>query len=372
MTGAEVHLKCENLQRTGSFKIRGAYNRLAALSQAAPGLKRRGVVAASAGNHAQGVALAASLLGLPATVYMPEGTSLAKLAATQGYGAAIRLQGQSYDEAYQAALAFQQRSQGTLVHAFDDPAVMAGQGTIACEVLDEKPDIDAIVVPVGGGGLIAGIATAAKAISPRVQVVGVQSAAVDAVRAAFHPAPSGGRPATTIADGIAVKAPGQLTLPIIRDLVDDVVAVDDEAIAHAIVLLLERCKLVVEGAGAVGLAALLSGALDLAGRKVAVVLSGGNIDINLVDRIIEHGLATAGRYLVFETWLPDRPGELVELLRIVRDQRINVLSVEHRRPAAFPEVEVMLTVETRDESHGRRLLQRLRSAGYRVNRLKLG
>jgi threonine dehydratase len=353
-TGAEVFLKCENLQRTGSFKIRGAYNRLALLTAAE---RQRGVIAASAGNHAQGVALAARLLGIEAMVFMPESTPLAKVAATQGYGATVRLEGQAYSDACEAALRHQARSKSIFIHPFDDEAVIAGQGTVGHEILDELPDVEAIVVPVGGGGLISGIAAAAKALRPAVEVFGVRAAL------------AGG---TTIADGINVREEGELTQPLIQQFVDDVVAVGEEDISRAIVMLLERSKLVVEGAGAVGLAALLSGRLRLDGRKVAVVLSGGNIDMNLMARVIEHGLATAGRYLIFETWLPDKPGELLKVLRLLVDERINILSVEHRRPASFPEVEVMLTVETRDAAHGEHLLDGLRQRGYRVHRLELG
>ena len=367
ITGAQVHIKCENLQRTGSFKIRGAYTRLRKLGVAG---RERGVIAASAGNHAQGVALAARLLGMTATVFMPESTPLAKVAATQGYGATVRLEGSTYEEAHEAALREQERSGAVFVHPFDDENVIAGQGTIACEILETLPAADAIVVPVGGGGLIAGIAVAAKALRPSIRVFGVQAALADAVRARLkgeHPREASA--SATIADGINVREPGSLTMPLIASIVDDVVTVEEEAISHAMLLLLERAKLVVEGAGAVGLASLLAGRLRLPGKTVAVVLSGGNVDVNLMARVIEHGLATSGRYLIFETWLPDKPGELLRVLQVLRDERVNILSVEHRRPASFPEVEVMLTVETRDEAHGERLMEDLRSRGYRVNRL---
>jgi threonine dehydratase len=370
LAGADVYLKCENLQRTGSFKIRGAYNRLSRLTAAE---RKRGVIAASAGNHAQGVAMAARLLGLPATVFMPESTPLAKVAATQGYGARIRIEGDSYEEASAAALRERASSGAVLVHPFDDEAVMAGQGTIACEILEDVPEVDAIVVPVGGGGLIAGIAVAAKALRPAVRVFGVEAALADAVRTRLSGESRTAQPAgATIADGINVREPGSLTLPLIERLVEDVVTVEEEDISRAVVMLLERSKLVVEGAGAVGLAALLSDRLALSGQRVAVVLSGGNIDVTLMARIIEHGLATSGRYLVFETWLQDRPGELLKVLQILMDERANILSVEHRRPASFPEVEVMLTVETRDFGHAERLLARLREQGYRVERLEVG
>lgn len=370
MTGAHVYLKCENLQRTGSFKIRGAYNRLA---QLAPAERRKGVVAASAGNHAQGVALAARLLKIKSTVFMPESTPLAKVAATEGYGAEVRLEGGTYDEALESAVHHQERSRAIFVSAFDDEAIIAGQGTIGLELLEDLPELDAIVVPIGGGGLISGIACAAKALQPKMKVYGVQAALCDPVRARFHGSPAQPRSKrSTIADGIAVRQEGAITMPLIRETVDDVIAVSEEEISQAIVLLLERAKLVVEGAGAVGLAALLSSRLQLAGQKVAVVLSGGNIDINLMAKAIEHGLAMSGRYLIFETWLPDKPGELLQVLQILREQRVNILSVEHRRPASFPEVEVMLTVETRDMDHGEHLLAGLRSRDYRVTRLELG
>ena len=370
LTGAEVHLKCENLQRTGSFKIRGAYNRLAQLSDAEC---KRGVVAASAGNHAQGVALAARLLGLEATVFMPQSTALAKVAATQGYGAAVRIEGATLEAAFEAALHEGRRARAVFIHAYDDEAIIAGQGTIGCEIVDALPEVDAIVVPVGGGGLIAGIATAAKALRPEVRVFGVEATLASAVRDRLKgqpPAPAG--VAATIADGINVREPGAIALPLIASLVDDVLTVEEEDISRAMLMLLERSKLVVEGAGAVGLAALLAGRLQLPGKAVAVVLSGGNVDVNLMARIIEHGLATSGRYLIFETWLPDKPGELLRVLQVLLDERVNILNVEHRRPASFPEVEVMLTVETRDAAHGDHLLATLRAGGWRVNPIELG
>ena len=354
LAGRPVVLKAEYLQRTGSFKIRGAYNRLSLLS---PAERKRGVVAVSAGNHAQGVALAAQLLGIQATVFMPESTPLAKVAATQGYGATVRLEGQRYEDAFAAAIEEQARGHATFIHPFDDEAVIAGQGTIGCEIVDQLPGVEAVIVPIGGGGLMAGIATAAKALKRDVRVFGVEASAVTEHHA-------------TIADGINVSLQGRLTQPAIEQLVDDIVHVEEEDISRAIVMLLERAKLVVEGAGAVGLAALLGGQLKLPGQQVAVVLSGGNIDVNLMARIIEHGLATAGRYLMFETWLPDQPGELLKVLRVLLDERVNILSVEHRRPASFPEVEVMLTVETRDFAHGERLLDQLRRHSYRVERLE--
>jgi len=371
MAGAEVYLKCENLQRTGSFKIRGAYNRMATLP---PEEGKRGVLAASAGNHAQGVALAARLLGLHATVFMPANASLAKVAATQGYGATVRLEGEGYDEAFAAAMREQAATGAVFIHPFDDEAVIAGQGTIGCEVLADLPAVDALIVPVGGGGLISGIAVAAKALAPSVKVYGVEAAEADAVRLRLHASKPKSQASSfsTIADGIAVRQPGTIAFDLIKQLVEDVVTVSEEEISQSIIMLLERAKLVVEGAGAVGLAALLSGRLKLAGKKVVVVLSGGNIDINLAARLIEHGLATAGRYLIFETSLTDKPGELMKLLASLLEERVNVLSIEHLRPSSFPEVAVMLTVETRDTAHGDRLLARLRQRGYRVSRVPTG
>lgn len=366
---ASIYIKCENLQRTGSFKIRGAYNCLSALSAAE---RRSGVITASAGNHAQGVALAASLQGISATIFMPISTPLAKVAATQSYGADIQLVGDSYEEAQEAALAFQAEHGGTYIHPFDNELVMAGQGTIALEILEDLPDVDAIVAPLGGGGLLSGIATAAKALKPALAVYGVEAAAASCFAASLEQGQAMTVPVlATIADGIAVQRPGKLTFEAVQRLVDGVVTVEEEMISSAMVLLLERAKLTVEGAGAVGLAALLGQRLNLHGKKVAVVLSGGNIDISLMARVIDHGLATAGRYLIFETWLPDRPGELVKVLQPLIEERANILGVEHRRPVSFPEVAVMLTVETRDLQHGEHLLELLRQRGYRVKRVEL-
>ncbi|MDE3078190.1 MAG: threonine ammonia-lyase, partial [Chloroflexota bacterium] len=368
--GAHVFLKCENLQRTGSFKVRGAYYRLGALSATE---RRQGVIAASAGNHAQGVALAAWLQNIRATIFMPEATPLAKVAATEGYGALVRLGGSSFEEAERAAKDFQRANGGIFIHPFDDELVMAGQGTIALEILDQLPQVDSIIVPVGGGGLISGIATAAKALKPSIKIFGAEIAVTGAFTESLkrgYPVATENRP--TIAEGVAVHEPGKLTFEIVRQLVDEVVSVDEEMISAAMVALLERAKLTVEGAGAVGLAALLGRRLSLPGENVVAVLSGGNVDINLMARIIDHGLATAGRYLIFETWLPDRPGELLKILKPLKEERANILGVEHRRPVSFPEVAVMLTVETRDLEHGERLLELLRRRGYRVNRLELG
>ena len=367
LTGCAVYLKEENLQRGGSFKLRGALNRLLTLPAAE---RQRGVITASAGNHGQGVAIAAGIVGCRATVVMPLSAPLAKVEATRGYGARVVLHGASYDDAHEHAHRLAATRGLVYVPAFDDLAVMAGQGTVALEMLAAVPDLEALVVPVGGGGLIGGMATVAKAHEPPPRVFGVQAAGAAAAVAAFHtgrlqPTPD----VHTFADGIAVKAPSALTLAQLRACVDDVVTVSDDWIAEAVVLLMERTKQVVEGAGAAGLAALLAGRLPLEGARVGVVLSGGNIDLTTIDRVVQHGLTAAGRYLVFRTRLEDRPGELVRLSRVLARERVNILEVRHHvRGVALGvnEVELELTVETRNVAHGEQVLARLRAAGYVV------
>jgi threonine dehydratase len=367
ITGADIYLKAENMQRSGSFKVRGASYKLSRLSQEE---YSRGVIAASAGNHAQGVAIAAAQYHIPCTIVMPETAPLAKVTATQGYGAEVVLHGFTYDDAYQYCLELQQASGATFIHAFDDPDIIAGQGTLGLEMLSDLPDADALVVPIGGGGLIAGIAIAARALRPNIKIIGVQAAGAAGCRVSLDAGEISTLPSiTTIADGIAVKRPGALTFPVIQRLVDDVVLVNDEAIIGAVLLLMERSKMLVEGAGAAGVAALLSGAIKLEGQKVLVPLSGGNIDINLVGRFIEHGLATAGRYFVIHTRLTDRPGELMRLLGIIAEMRINVIDVRHQRISSrlpIMQREETLTLETRDRAQCEQLLQQLRAAGYVV------
>ena len=367
MTGAEIYLKSEHMQRGGSFKVRGASYKISRLSEEQ---RQAGVIAASAGNHAQGVAIAAAQYRIPCTIVMPENAPLAKVTATQGYGAQVVLHGATYDDAYQRCLELQEELGATYIHAFDDPDIIAGQGTLGLEMLNDLPDADAIVVPIGGGGLISGIAIAAKALRPNITVIGVQAAGAASTRAALDAGELRTLPAiTTIADGIAVKRPGELTFEIIRQLVDEVVVVEDEAIIGAVLFLMERNKMLVEGAGAVGVAAFLSGTLRLPGKKVLVPLTGGNIDINLVGRFIEHGLAAAGRYFVIHTCLVDRPGELMRLLEIIADMRINVIDVRHQRISSrlpIMQREETLTLETRDRAQCEQLLDRLRAAGYVV------
>jgi threonine dehydratase len=351
--GRKVWLKAENLQRTGSFKVRGAVNKLSLLG---PEERRAGVIAASAGNHGQAVAWAARELEVNATVFMPQDAPMAKVEATRNYGAQTVLGGAGFDEAMAAAIDRARETPATFVHAFEDEAIIAGQGTIGLELADELSDVGTFVLPVGGGGLAAGIAIALRALRPHVRIVGVQAGKT-----------GGG----TIADGIAVKHPGELTMSILGDLLDDLVHVEDEAIAEAITVLLERAKLVVEGAGAASTAALLAGAVGGTG-DVCVLLSGGNIDPTMLISVMRHGLTLAGRYLVFRTRIPDRPGGLVELLELIAAERGNVVSVEHHREGMeidVVETEVSLTVITRDAAHCGELVTALESRGYTVARL---
>ncbi len=362
--GGPVLLKCENLQRTGSFKIRGAYVRIARLDDAE---RARGVVAASAGNHAQGVALAAQLLGAEALVFMPEGAPLPKVEATRAYGATVRFAGHTVDEAMAEALAYAEQRGSVFIHPFDHPDVIAGQGTIGLEVLDAVPDVATVVVSVGGGGLVSGIAAAVKAERPGIRVVGVQAegaAAYPASVAAGQPVPLDRM--ATMADGIAVGCPGLLTLRHVQTLVDDVLTVSDEALSRALLLCLERAKLVVEPAGVAAVAAIQENPGEFEPPVVAV-LSGGNIDPLLLLRVIRHGLIAAGRYLSFTLRVPDRPGELAKLLGVLAETAANVLDVEHTRTGRalhLDEVEVSLQLETRGPAHCDEVLARLRTAGY--------
>ena len=367
--GCDVFLKHENQQRTGSFKIRGAYTKLQSLSQEQ---REAGVLAPSAGNHAQAVAFASRLAGVPATVFMPGAASLAKVGATEGYGARVELAGDSVDDAVVAAQAEAARTGATLIHPFDDPAVVTGQGTVGLEILEDLPDVDTVVVPLGGGGLLSGIASAIKSQHPQVRVIGVQAAGcapyVSSLgKGEIEPV----HQTTTIADGIAVKRPGELTFSLIRELVDDVVTVTDAEIGQAIVHLLERSKAVVEGAGAVGLAAILAGRVT--GRKVVAVLSGGNIDTPLLMQVIRFGLTNQGRYLVIRTRLIDRPGQLMELLKVISDAHVNILVVSHHRESvevAVAETGIELILDTRDEAHAEQIVALVRSHGYPVTRMR--
>jgi threonine dehydratase len=364
--GGPVDLKCENLQRAGSFKIRGAYVRLSRLSDEE---RARGVVAASAGNHAQGVALAASMLGVPTTVFMPVGAPLPKVSATRGYGADIRFVGASVDEALVAAREFSAQTGAVLIHPFDHVDVVAGQGTVGLEILEQRPDVRTVVVCTGGGGLLAGVAVAVKAVRPDVRVVGVQAAGAAAYPgslAVHHPVSLAHM--STMADGIAVGRPGDVPFALVDELVDEVRIVDDEAIARALVLTLERSKLVVEPAGAAGLAAVLDDPASF-DPPVVVVVSGGNVDPLLLLRVIRHGLAAGGRYTTLRVRVPDRPGSLAGLLATLADADANVVEVEHARidpRLSLNEVEIEVQVETRGLAHRDEVLAALGAAGYHV------
>lgn len=366
----KVYLKCENLQRTGAYKLRGAYNRLSQLSAEE---KARGVVAASAGNHAQGVAFAARELGIKATIFMPLGAALPKLQATRRYGAEVVLEGDTFDATQEAARAFVEQTGAVFIPPFDHPAIIEGQGTVALEMLDAAPEIETLVVAIGGGGLASGVAAAAKQRAERegrtIRVVGVQSECTSS----FLPSLEAGHPVTiqtrpTIADGIAVARPGDLTFEAVRRYVDDIVTVSDDDIARAIVMLLERTKLVVEPAGAAGVAAMLAGAVRASG-PTATILSGGNIDPLLLQRVIGHGLAASSRYLKLRILLPDIPGQLVRTASIVAGKNANVVEVIHTRHATelpISDVELELHIETRGIEHGQEVVQALRDAGYVV------
>lgn len=366
LAGTPVLLKCENLQRTGSFKPRGAYVRIARLTDAE---RANGVVAASAGNHAQGVALAARITGASATVFMPEGAPIPKERATRGYGADVIFAGRTVDESLAAAHEHADRTGAVLIHPFDHPDVIAGQGTLGLEVLEQVPDVRTVVVPVGGGGLLAGMALAIKARRPDVRVVGVQAegaAAYPGSLAAGGPVPLDSM--KTMADGIAVGRPGELTFAAVRQYVDEIRTVSEESISRALLALLERAKLVVEPAGAVGVAALLDDPQAFEG-PVVTVLSGGNIDPLLLSKVIRHGLAADGRYLVLRVVLSDAPGALAVLLALIAEAGANVVHVSHGRtdPAlSLDEVEVLLQLETRGRAHAATLMDRLAEGGYRV------
>jgi threonine dehydratase len=364
--GGPVWFKCENLQRAGSFKIRGAYVRIHNLPEHE---RARGVVAASAGNHAQGVALAATLHEIPSTVFMPEGAPLPKVAATESYGAQVRFAGTTVDEALVAARAYAEQTGAAFIHPFDHPDVIAGQGTVALEILEQCPDVNTVLVGLGGGGLLSGMATAFRALRPQTRVIGVQAAAASS----WEPSLKAGEPVSiggmaTMADGIAVGRPGDLTFQVVGECGVEVRTVSEEAISRALLLLLERNKLVVEPAGAVGVAALLE-MVEKLEPPIVAVLSGGNVDPLLLLRLIRHGLSSAGRFLSLRLRVPDRPGSLAQLLSEIAATDANVVDVEHGRMApnlTIGEVEVGLTVETRGPSHAAAVLKRLHDAKYRI------
>ncbi|HEV7167208.1 MAG TPA: threonine ammonia-lyase [Micrococcaceae bacterium] len=366
--GSDVYLKCENLQRAGSFKVRGAYVRMAKLS---PAERARGVVAASAGNHAQGVAVAAKSLGISARIFMPLGVALPKLAATRGHGAEVVLHGHNVDEALAEAQRYADETGAVFVHPFDNVDVVAGQGTIGLEIIEQIPDVDTVLMGVGGGGLLAGVAVAIKAraqeLGREIRIIGVQ-----AENAAAYP-PSLAADAlvplkrvSTMADGIAVGRPGQLPFSIIRELVDDVVTVSEDSLARALIFLLERTKMVVEPAGAVGVAALMDGKIENPGTT-AVVLSGGNIDPMLMLKVIQRGLAAAGRFMTVRMMLDDRPGSLATISRIIAENDANVTGVDHTRVGgsiSMGDVSITVNLETKGHEHGEQVLTALRAEGF--------
>ncbi|WP_439592218.1 threonine ammonia-lyase [Microbacterium sp.] len=368
LLGVPVHLKLENLQRTGSFKIRGATYRLSRLTAEE---RARGVVAASAGNHAQGVSLAAQELGIPATIFMPLGVPVPKLLATRGYGADVVLEGATVETPLRLAAEFAERTGAVLIHPFDHADIIAGQGTLGLELYDQVPDLETVVLGIGGGGLIAGVAAALKARAAAdgrsIRIIGVQaenSAAYPSSLAAGHPLDVATKP--TIADGIAVARPGNLPFEIIRELVDEVVTVSDDDIARALLMLLERAKQVVEPAGAVGVAAILAGKVDASGPTVSV-LSGGNIDPLLLQRVVAHGLSASGRYMSLQIPLPDRPGQLARVSELLAQAGANVIEVLHTRHGQglqISEVILQLSVETRGEEHRAHVIATLEAAGY--------
>jgi threonine dehydratase len=368
IVGGPVFVKCENLQRTGSFKIRGAYNRISRLDEAE---KRTGVVAASAGNHAQGVALAATLNRTPATVFMPAAASLPKVEATKRYGAEVVLTGKDFGAAYESARAFSEERGSVFVDPFDHPHVIAGQGTVGCEIAEQLDDFKTVIVPVGGGGLISGVSAALRALRDDLRIVGVQAEGA----ASYPPSLEQKHPIalehmSTIADGIAANCPGDLTFAHVSSLVDEVVCVSDEAIAEALVLAAERMKLVLEPAGAAGVAAAMQEAGNLE-PPVVVVLSGGNIDPLLLQRVVRFGLSASGRYFAFHTRLDDQSGELHRLLGLIAEMDANVVSVEHHREGIgvqLLEVDVALHVETRGPEHIDEVVGRLDEAGYVIKR----
>ena len=367
--GSEVLLKCENLQRTGSYKLRGAYNLISSLSDEE---RARGVVAASAGNHSQGVARAAQALGIKATIFMPVGVALPKLQATQDYGAEVVLAGSIFNEALKAAKDFVAETGAVFIPPFDHPKVVTGQGTLGLDILDQVPDVDTVIVPIGGGGLISGVASAIKqrsALEGRtVRIIGVQAENA----AAYPPSLAAGKPVKidvlpTISDGIAVATPGTLNFEIIQATVDEVVTVSDDDTARALVMLLERAKLVVEPAGAVAAAAILAGKVSGTGKTIAI-LSGGNIDPMLLQRIVAHGLAASERYLKLRIMLPDRPGQLARTAELVAEANANVVEVVHTRHGKFQinEAELELHIETRGSDHRTAVMKKLTDAGYKI------
>jgi threonine dehydratase len=370
LTGNPIFFKLENLQMTGSFKERGAVNKLQSLTTEQ---RRSGVITASAGNHAQGVAYHATRLGIRSKICMPVGTPLIKVSSTKGYGAEVILFGNNFDEASEEAARLREAEHLTYVHAFDDDAIIAGQGTIGLELLEQQPDLEAIVAPIGGGGLIGGIACAVKEINPKIKIVGVETARIPSMKAALAAhKPVTLPPAPTIGDGIAVRRAGDRTLPLVEKYVDEIVTVDEEEIANAILLLLEREKTVAEGAGAAPAAALLNRKTSLQGLRTAVVISGGNIDVNFLSRIIERGLVKDGRLVRLRLRTPDQPAALYKVLGLIAERRANVMNIVHDRShygVHLGESAIELTLETRGRDHADEIIRTLQESGYPIEQV---
>ncbi|MGA3347513.1 MAG: threonine ammonia-lyase [Candidatus Sulfotelmatobacter sp.] len=370
LTGNTIFLKLDNQQRTGAFKERGALNKLLTLTAEE---RAQGVIAASAGNHAQGVAYHAGRQGIRSVIYMPLPTPLTKVSATRAYGAEVVLHGTNYDEAYEKAVEKSREDHLTLIHAFDDNAVIAGQGTLGLEILEQQPDIEVVIAPIGGGGLIGGIACAVKEKNPSIRVFGVQPAKLPSMKVAIEKGgPVSLKPAVTIADGIAVRRAGERTFPLVQKYVDDIVTVEEEEIANAILLLLEREKTLAEGAGAASIAALLNHKLPLQGKKIAVLVCGGNIDVTLLARIIERGLVKDGRLVRLRVHLPDYPGALHRLTGILAELRANIVETAYDRAyhgVNLGDTAIDITMETRGPSHIAELLATLQASGYAHERI---
>ena len=368
MTGGQIYLKCENRQKTGSFKIRGAGNKIAAIAERG---EVKSVVASSAGNHAQGVALAAKNFGIPATIVMPASAPIAKVQATQGYGAKVVLSGDCYDDAYAKACEICREEGATFLHPYNDLEVIAGQGTLGLEILSDLPTADVVIVPAGGGGLLAGVAACIKQINPRIRVIGVQAEGADAIARSFREKRYiSTDEVSTIADGIAVKSPGDITVELINRYADDVVTVSDIEISEAILMLMERCKQIVEPSGATPVAAVLKGKVDVRGKKVVCLLSGGNSAVSFIQCSIEQGLVSRHRRLKFTATLLDKPGSLSRLLNDVAALGANILSVEHDRLSAGlnpNETNVHIACEVGGRAHGENVVAELKNKGYNLN-----
>ncbi len=365
MSNNKIHMKAENFQKTGSFKIRGAYNKITKLCDDE---KKCGVIAASAGNHAQGVALAASKNGIKATILMPKNAPMAKVTATKNYGAEVLLYGNVFDETFKKALELQKNSESIFVHPFNDLDVIAGQGTIGLEILQQLPETDIILVPIGGGGLISGIALAAKAIKPDIKIIGVEASNAASMKNSIDKGQLLSlEKINTIADGISIKTPGDITFKICKEYVDDIITVTDEEIAGAILMLMERAKMVVEGSGATVIAALLNNKVQVKNKAIVPVLTGGNIDFNIISRIIERGLFKAGRKSIIKTSIKDRPGSLSRLLSVLASLDANIISINHHHyqpGVSIDDTEVELEIETRNKEHAAEVYKYIEEEGY--------